>query len=211
MFIETPRFPTLVSQGAGGGPEFYTDVVMVRSGFETRNGNWSLSRNRYDAALGVKSLVHLEDVIAFFNVCQGKLHEFRYKDFSDYKSCSYAATPAPSDQLLGTGDGVINTFQLVKKYTVGASSYTRTIKKPVTGTVRVSVNGVEKTITTHFTVNTATGVITFTGGNTPPNGHTVTAGFEFDVPCRFDTDHLNISLPIYFAGATSIPIVEVRV
>lgn len=210
MFIETPRFPTLVSQGAAGGPEFSTDVVVLRSGFEGRNVNWETSRARYDAALGVKQIQYLEEVIAFFRVTQGKGHEFRYKDFSDYKSCSVLATPSPTDQILGVGDGVTATFQLRKTYTVGSNNYVRTIKKPVSGTVRVAVAGVEKTITTHWTINTTTGVITFTGGNIPTAGQSVTAGFEFDVPCRFDTDHLNISMPLYLAGAVSIPIVEVR-
>ncbi len=210
MFIETPRFPTLVSQGASGGPEFNTDVVVIRSGFEARNVNWETSRSRYDAALGVKHIQHLEEVIAFFRIAQGKAHEFRYKDFSDFKSCAFNNTITPTDQIIGVGDAVVAAFQLKKTYTVGSNSYVRTIKKPVAGTVRVAVNGVEKTITTHWTINTTTGIITFTGGNIPPNGHSVTAGFEFDVPCRFDTDHLNISLPIYFAGAASIPIVEVR-
>ncbi len=211
MFIESPRFPVLVSQGAAGGPEFNTDVVMIRSGFEARNINWETSRARYDAALGVKQIQYLEEVIAFFRVAQGKAHEFRYKDFSDYKSCSVLATPAFTDQTIGVGDGVTATFQLRKTYTVGSNNYVRTIKKPVSGTVLVGVNGVQRTITTHWTINTATGVITFTAGNIPAAGHAVTAGFEFDVPCRFDTDHLNISLPLYLAGAVSIPLVEVRV
>lgn len=210
MFIETPRFPTLVSQGAGGGPEFNTDVVVIRSGFEARNINWDTSRARYDAALGIKHMQYLEEVIAFFRVAQGKAHEFRYKDFSDYKSCSFLNTPAFTDQIIGVGNGATNTFQLKKTYTVGSNSYVRTIKKPVSGTVLIGVNGVQKTITTHWTIDTTTGIITFTGGNTPANGHSVTAGFEFDVPCRFDTDHLNISMPLYLAGAVSIPIVEVR-
>lgn len=211
MFIETPRFPLLVSQGAAGGPEFSTDVVVVRSGFEGRNVNWETSRARYDAALGVKQIQHLESVIAFFRVCQGKAHEFRYKDFSDYKSTSVLSLVAFTDQVIGVGDGTTATFQLRKTYTVGSNNYVRLIKKPVSGTVVVGVNGVQKTITTHFTVDTTTGVITFTGGNIPPNGHSVTAGFEFDVPCRFDTDHLNISLPLYLAGSVSIPIVEIRI
>lgn len=211
MFIETPRFPLLVSQGASGGPMFNTDVVEIRSGFEARNINWQLSRGRYDAALGIKHLQYLEEVIAFFHVAQGRAHEFRYKDFSDFKSSSFLNPVGFADQVIGVGNGVINTFQLTKTYTVGSNNYVRTIKKPVAGTVRIGVNGVERTITTHWTINTTTGVITFTGGNTPPNGHAVTAGFEFDVPCRFDTDQLNISMPLYLAGAVSIPIVEVRI
>ena len=40
---------------------------------------------------------------------------------------------------------------------------------------------------------------------------TVTAGFVFDVPVRFDTDKLEVSLSGFRHGAIqSIPIVEIR-
>ena len=40
-------------------------------------------------------------------------------------------------------------------------------QKPVSGTVRVAVAGVEKTLGTDFTVDTATGVVTFLAGHLP--------------------------------------------
>ncbi|MGL5447074.1 MAG: DUF2460 domain-containing protein, partial [Rhabdaerophilum sp.] len=40
---------------------------------------------------------------------------------------------------------------------------------------------------------------------------TVTAGFAFDVPVRFDTDFLEIDLSAFEAGAIpSIPLIEIR-
>ena len=40
----------------------------------------------------------------------------------------------------------------------------------------------------------------------------MTAGFEFDVPVRFDTDRISASLAGFAAGEIpSIPVVEVRV
>ena len=42
-------------------------------------------------------------------------------------------------------------------------------------------------------------------------GAAITAGFEFDVPVRFDTDKLEINLQGFKCGAIPhIPIVEVR-
>jgi uncharacterized protein (TIGR02217 family) len=53
--------------------------------------------------------------------------------------------------------------------------------------------------------------VTFLAGHVPAAGQTVTAGFEFDVPVRFDTDRLEISLSGFQHGAIpNIPIVEVR-
>jgi uncharacterized protein (TIGR02217 family) len=81
----------------------------------------------------------------------------------------------------------------------------------VAGSVTVAVAGVTKTAGTHFTIDTATGIVTFAGGQAPANGATVTAGFEFDVPVRFDTDKLDINLSGFASGAIpNIPIIEIR-
>jgi uncharacterized protein (TIGR02217 family) len=46
----------------------------------------------------------------------------------------------------------------------------------------------------------------------PGSGQLVTAGFEFDVPARFDTDRLEINIQGFRHGAIpSIPIVEIRI
>ena len=85
------------------------------------------------------------------------------------------------------------------------------IKKPVAGTVKVAVAGVVKTLGTQFTIDPASGVVTFLAGNIPGSGQSVTAGFEFDVPVRFDTDKLEVNLTGFTSGAIpNIPIVEVR-
>jgi uncharacterized protein (TIGR02217 family) len=118
--------------------------------------------------------------------------------------------PRPTDQLIGAGDGAARTFQLVKRYGAGASAFVRTIAKPVAGTVRVAVQGVESP-GAHYSVDVKTGVVTFAAGAVPPAGAAVTAGFEFDVPVRFDTDRLTIDLAAFQAGdIPSIPLIEIR-
>lgn len=209
-FIEL-RFPVDVSYGSAGGPEFRTDVVDLASGFDERNSRWSQARRRYNGAVGVRSEDDLYLVISHFQACHGKLHGFRWKDFSDFKSVGPGPDPTNLDQAIGTGDGSTATFQLIKTYTVGAQSHVRTIVKPVSGTVLVAVAGAGKTLGVHFNVNTATGVITFTGGNIPTLGQAVTAGFEFDVPVRYDTDYLNSNWQAFrHHNAPNIPIVETR-
>ena len=95
----------------------------------------------------------------------------------------------------------------MKLYTSGAQSWTRTITKPVAGTVALALNGVAQM--TGWTVNTTTGVVTFTAAPAP--GVAITAGFEFDVPVRFDTDTLDVTLDFERLGSiTSIPLIEVR-
>jgi uncharacterized protein (TIGR02217 family) len=113
--------------------------------------------------------------------------------------------------MIGTGDGETPAFQLVKRYGAGDSAYARPITKPVAGTVLVAVDGVPQVAGTDFTLDTATGMVTFLAGHIPVEDAEVTAGFEFDVPVRFDTDRLAIDLAAFAAGEIpDIPIVEVR-
>jgi uncharacterized protein (TIGR02217 family) len=211
MFHDT-RFPTAISRAAHGGPERRTDVVVLGSGAEERNARWADSRRSYNAGYGVKSLDDLHAVIAFFEERRGRLIGFRWRDPTDWKSCAPEGTPSALDQSIGTGDGTTAAFQLVKIYGSTFNPWTRAITKPVAGSVLVAVAGITQAPGTAFTVDTATGVVTFQPGHVPAAAAAVTAGFEFDVPVRFDTDKLEINLQGFRHGAIpSIPIVEIRV
>ena len=209
MAFHEIRFPANLSFGSVGGPERRTEIVTLANGFEERNTPWAHSRRRYDAGVGLRSLNDVETLIAFFEARAGQLHGFRWKDWSDFKSCAPLATPASDDQLIGTGDGSTKVFQLQKTYLSGLQSYTRPIRKPVAGTVVVAVADDPKAEALEFSVNPETGEVTFMLA--PDLGTRVTAGFEFDVPVRFDTDQLTVSLDHFGAGSIStIPLVEVR-
>ncbi|MEG6510089.1 DUF2460 domain-containing protein [Methyloligella sp. 2.7D] len=184
---------------------------MLGSGAEERNSRWADSRRRYEAGFGVKTVDDLHGVIAFFEERRGRLHGFRWKDWTDYKSCVPKQAVSAGDQSLGAGDGETDTFQLVKAYGSAFAPWTREIAKPVAGTVMVAVDGVAQTEDTHFTLDAATGRIIFTAGNIPEAGQAVSAGFEFDVPVRFDTDQLAVNLRHIEAGdIPNIPVVEIH-
>jgi uncharacterized protein (TIGR02217 family) len=206
MAFDNVRFPTAISRGSHGGPERRTDVIATASGREERNARWANSKRRYNAGFGVKSLDDIHAVVAFFEERRGKLHAFRWKDYADYKSCFASATPSATDQVIGSGTGLATSFQLVKKYGSGVRDYSRTITAPVAGTIKVAVNGVATSL---FSTNLLTGVVTLTVA--PALNAVVTAGFEFDVPVRFDTDAIQIHLQHFNAGQIpDIPLVEVR-
>ena len=206
MSFHEIRFPTAISFHSSGGPSRKTEIVTLGSGFEERNAVWANSRRRYDAGYGVKTLDDVHSVIAFFEARMARLYGFRLKDFSDYKSCAPGADITPLDQSIGTGDGAATAFQLAKTYASGSASWQRTIKKPVSATTRVALNGVEQL--SGFTVDTTTGIVTFTSA--PGAGVAVTAGFEFDTPVRFDSDQLSINLADFAGGEIpSVPIVEI--
>ena len=209
MAFHEIRFPANLSFGSVGGPERRTEIVTLANGFEERNSLWAHSRRRYDAGVGLRSLNDVETLIAFFEARAGQLHGFRWKDWSDFKSCAPLATPASDDQLIGTGDGETRVFQLQKTYVSGRQDYTRPIGKPVLGTVGVAVAGDQKIDSLEFTVNTENGEVTF--ALAPDLGTRITAGFEFDVPVRFDTDKIQTSVASFQAGdVPNVPIVEVR-
>jgi len=205
------RFPVSVSFRSTGGPERRTEVIELASGYEERNTPWQHARRRYDAGLGVRSLADIESVLAFYEARMGRLHGFRWKDFIDSRSCAAADTISASDQMLGDGDGSKSVFQISKTYETGSYAYRRIITKPVENSLQIAVAGVPVIEGTDYSVNYTLGEITFVPGSIPGVGQAVTAGFEFDVPVRFDTDLLSISLETFQSGAIlSIPVVEVR-
>jgi uncharacterized protein (TIGR02217 family) len=193
------QFPPKIAYGASGGPQFNTSIVTTQGGFEQRNVNWQKSRGRWDISTGIKVKADMDAAIAFFRARFGKAYGFRFKDWSDYQAVG---------QVIGTGNGVLTAFQLTKLYTSGSNSYSREIKKPVSGTVKIYLNAVLQV--SGFTIDLTTGIITFAAavGNTV----VVSADFDFDVPARFDTDTLAVRQDgpgIYIWDA--IPIVELRI
>ena len=207
MAFHEVRFPDDISRGARGGPERRTQIVELASGDEERNASWAGSRRRYDVAYGIRRADDLAEVVAFFEARNGRLYGFRFKDWADYKSCAPSRAPAADDQALGTGDGSETAFQLVKGYASGAQTWTRVITKPVAGSVRIALDGAEQA--SGWSVDPATGLVTFDAA--PGAGVAITAGFEFDVPVRFDSDALDVTLDVERLGSiTSIPLVEIR-
>jgi len=181
------RFPAALSFGSMGGPERRTDIVTLSNGYEERNTPWAHSRRRW----------------------RGQMFAFRWKDWSDFKSCKPSETVAHGDQTIGYGDGVTTEFQLTKTYRSGDESYTRNIEKPVSGTVLVSLAGDPQSEGVHFEVDLTRGVLIFE--RAPDEGRDITAGFEYDVPVRFDADRIHTSAANFQAGEVpNIPVVEVR-
>lgn len=211
MSFHDVRFPTEISLGASGGPERRTDVVTLGSGYEERNARWADSRRRYNTGYGVRSLDDLHEVIAFFEARRGRLYGFRWRDPMDWKSCPPQQEPSSGDVILGVGDGATASFPLIKTYGSSGHSWSRTVTKPVASSLVVAVDGAPLDYGTAFTLDPLTGVVTFTHSHIPSNGQTVSAGFEFDVPVRFDTDQLDVSLAGFRHGSIpNIPIVELR-
>lgn len=204
-------FPLDIALKSAGGPERRTEIVTLGSGREERNARWAHSRRRYDAGYGIKTFEQLAAVVAFFEERRGRLYGFRWRDRLDHASAPPGAPVGPFDQIIGMGDGSTATFALTKTYGGAHAPYVRPIAKPVAGSVRVAVEGTELIEGDDFICDAASGRITFLPGRVPGPGRTVTAGYLFDVPVRFDTDYLEIDVSAFAAGAIPrIPLIEIR-
>ncbi|MGM4997434.1 phage distal tail protein, Rcc01695 family [Tardiphaga sp. 538_B7_N1_4] len=206
-------FPLDIALKSAGGPERRTEIVSFGSGREERNARWAHSRRRYDAGYGIRTLTALQSVVAFFEERRGRLHGFRWRDRLDQTSNISGEAISPLDQGIGIGigDGATASFQLMKTYGSSFAPYQRPIAKPVDGSVRIAVAGNEIP-SSAFSCDVTTGLVTFASGHIPGAGAAITAGFQFDVPVRFDTDYLEVDLSAFAAGAIpKIPLVEIRI
>lgn len=203
MAFHEVRLPARLAFGSTGGVERRTEITTLASGFERRSTPWADGRRRYLIGAGLRSLDDMAALTSFFEARRGRLYGFRFRDFADFKSGAPGAAATPLDQTIGQGDGETLTFQLSKAY----GDHRRRIAKPVEGSARIAVAGVE---TTAFSLDATTGRVTLAAP--PPGGAAVTAGFVFDVPVRFDADRMEVTLESFGAGRmVAMPLIEVRV
>ncbi len=208
MAFHHVRFPLDIALGARGGPKRKTDIVTLASGAEQRNQRWVNSRRTYNAGYGIKSRADMAVVLEFFEERRGRLHGFLWRDGLDYSS-SFSKQISADDQKIGEGDGIKTQFQLVKTYGANFDPYQRKITKPVAETVLIKV-GQNRLNNNEFTVDETSGIITL--NQAPQAGEIISAGFEFDVPVRFDIDHLDIELASFDgANIANIPLIEVLI
>jgi uncharacterized protein (TIGR02217 family) len=198
-------FPLAIGREAMVVTEFSTQIVSSPSGHEQRASEWAEARMRYDAGPGVRSEGDVRALADFFRARRGAARAFRFRDPFDHSSAADGGLPGHGDQLLGVGDGSRRQFALVKRYGAGEAMQVRSIRLPVAGSVRVSVDGIE---TAAFAVTDEGEVLL----DAPPGpGIAVRAGYLFDVPVRFAEDRLEVSRATFLAGElATVPLVEVR-
>ncbi len=205
MAFHDVTLPARLAFGSTGGVERRTEIVTLGSGYERRSTPWANGRRRYLIGSNLRSLDDMAELTAFFEARRGRLYGFRFRDFADFKSCGPGETVSAGDQVLGTGDGDRTTFALAKTY----GDQMREIRKPVTGSVRITVAGLELPPAA-FEVDGAAGLVTLAA--VPAVGAVVSAGFQFDTPVRFDADRIEVTLESFGAGRmAAMPLIEVRV
>lgn len=196
--VDATRLPEYVERGAKGGPKFDTTVLSAVNGVEQRNINRPQSRGEWTIGYGMRLASDWAPVLALHYAQRGRAYGFTFRDWSDDNVI---------DGSIGTGNGTLTTFQLVKVYDVGVRQYVRTILVPDVTTLVVKIDG---TPTTAFT--NSDGLLTFTSA--PANGVVITATFDFFVPVRFADDHIEINVEMAtddqeLAAIPAVPLIEI--
>ena len=189
----TATYPTLPGLGwsVSKAPRFATRVQRAVSGRELRvldqpNPIWtwtltySMLRDEHDARAASGPGVgydELRTLMGFFLQQQGSYQPFLFDDPTDDQA---------SAQAIGTGDGGTTVFQLVR--TMGAALPGGGFAEPITAPNTVSTvyfNGVRQS-GSGYTIDPATGLVTFAAP--PPAGQLITADFTYFFRVRFADD-----------------------
>jgi uncharacterized protein (TIGR02217 family) len=201
MIIDNVRMPVDVERGVKGGPMFSTIVNRTDGGKTSTNQNWQYPLYRGQVGYGIQSKSNLVEIINFFYARRGSAYGFLFRDWSDYEV---------EDQLVGTGNGATLNFDIIKTYGDDVRPFYRPIKRPIESSFVVKVNNVVVSDTL-WSINETTGVLSFSGGSAPANGHAVTVTGEFNIPVMFTADALDIQMELWNVGSIpNIPIMEVR-
>lgn len=203
---------------ATSSPRWSTDIVRVHSGAEQANQRWAHPLHSYTLPEAVREWETVEALRKHWMAMRGPAHTWPWRDPLDFASVDLLApnqepTVSGTDQQIGISDGATVAYQLVKRYTAGAQTYTRNIYLPRTASVLVTVNGFDPALDSPplpWTVTRYGGVVTF--GSAPPLGAIIRAGFLFDVEVRFESDDaLDSVLRTFNAGGFGdLSFVEVR-
>lgn len=206
-FLEQ-RFPLAIRLGSSYSDDYNVEITRTAGGKEYRRLVHPIPLRRFKVSF-VRSKTDLfDEVVSLYHRVYGRYAGFRVRAIDDYSTNANTLAPTTLDQpLIRISAGV---YQLVKLYgTNGAALPTighphRTLFKPVAGTVRIAINGVETT--TGVSVNTTTGRVTISPA--PAEGASVTGGCEFDIPCRFDSVIDVTPISPNFAETEEIELVE---
>lgn len=170
-FIDA-RLNSRYRYGFVGGPNWNTLVTQLQSGRNRKRKAWAMPHHKYTANYATLNAAEKDELLNAFMAAGGSFSSFRFKDWNDWQAF---------DQVIGEGDGTSDPMQLVKHYTFGPTTFTRTITLPLNTIVKD-----EDGNTLAVTVAPTTGLVT---PDAPwPSGKDIIASFDFDVRASFSQD-----------------------
>jgi uncharacterized protein (TIGR02217 family) len=189
-----PTFPECPGFGFTVEPRYMVKAIEREGGYERVDRRWQYPLTFITASpTGNRAADVIGNVLAFWHAMGGQSLGFRFRDYSDYKSCQVQDTPSSSapEQPFIVAVGVSPTaYQLVKEYTAitegSPGTYfnqIRPIYRPIGSTINVW--NTSSVLQTDWTLDEATGIVTPGGSFTgTPGGWSG----EFDLWMRFASD-----------------------
>jgi uncharacterized protein (TIGR02217 family) len=189
-----PTFPTFIGIEWPVGRQPLWDTLLQKpiSGKETRLQLWTAPRYQYTASFSIlgsngasvsgTTNSDWNTLLGFFNQVGGSALPFHFYDNTDN---------AVTTQLLGTGDGTTTQFNLVR--TLG--NFVEPIQDGTQSGFLLYNNGSLVSGSNYtFVTDPQWGFTYAVNFNTAPaSGHSITATFNYNWPCRFDDDKLAFS------------------
>jgi uncharacterized protein (TIGR02217 family) len=223
MAFDEILMPTWASDITGGGPEFVTFRTTTRSGAETAVSVWNFPRSAWTLNSSAIRKTEYDQLFAFFVGRLGSANGFRFHDPRDYLIgrtaeededgvITFTEAPVSTVQL------TTETFQIVHPYTYGGTTVspyvykivgdtlTDTAAEETDSTVRVYQADGTTEVTSGWTVNLTTGVITF---SVAP-GYLPKVSCEFHFMVRFDMDQLPTEYNQFLRSSSGVRLREIK-
>jgi len=180
--VQYATFPECPGFGFTVEPRYLTKAIEREGGQERVDRRWDRPLSFFTAVpTGNRDADVIQTLLNFWHAVGGTGGRFRFRDWTDYKSCRTTGDPLVTDQPFEVVSGV---YQLIKRYTAAPYTQDREITRPVGSTIVVA-NTLGAT-QTDWTLDEATGLLTPGGGFVGTPG---SWGGVFDLPCRFLTDY----------------------
>ncbi len=208
-FFDDILLPMEVAYATSAASAHRTQIIETASGFEYRNSPWQAPRRLYRFAGGPQKLDVLLSLKQFFDDRRGRLHGFLLDDWSDNQSANHPADVSATDQPLWPLDDSGTLFALQKNYVSGPRILRRRIIKPVVESLQLARGEESLAINRDYQLDPKTGVVRLM--QALQAGETLTAGFHFHVPVRFDSDELEITrLSDEIGQVAPVPMIELK-
>jgi uncharacterized protein (TIGR02217 family) len=185
-----PILPKIPAYGFATNPRYLVKIIQREGGFELRDRKWAKPLAAYTSVpLETVTYSDTDTTLNFYHAMGGTANSFRFKDWSDYRSCStdITVTPTALDQPLVLIPGT-TTYQLTKQYVKGAMIQYRDIVKPLGSSILIADTTGAVISGASWTLDESSGILT-------PVGFTPGSwGGEFYVYARFGGDinlHMN--------------------
>jgi uncharacterized protein (TIGR02217 family) len=197
-------------------PRFSTAITQADSGAEQANRRWQHPLYTYRLPEAIRNHGDFESIRDHWLVMGGPAKTWPWRDPLDFASRALflpnkSDAVVATDQVIGTGNGIANSFQLTKRYVRGAVTYDRPILLPVVSSVLVAIDGAPPiSLGLTWLVSRPGGVLTFSAP--VPNGAVITAGYLFDVEVRFERDDSfeGIAKAYAASGFSDLDLISVR-